>query len=305
MPWTSNFGPNLVLTGTGVGDTLVNESALSLDGSTINGGGLDPFPTNAFSSITINALGGADVVDLSDAAFDLLNNVTINGGSGADDLTGGAGADTINGGNQGDSLSGSGGDDEINGENGSDELFGDDGEDVLNGGSGRDTLEGGNGSDVLNGDGGGDVLSGGNGSDELNGGDGNDDLFGGAQRDILNGGRGNDDLTGGGGRDTYVFGDGTYDNVFDYDGDFNRIFGFHFRETIDFRPLDDVDTITIVKLNNSTALLTVEDDDSNSFDVRVNTNTAGLNRLLQDPTSIIDADAGVEIDTAVDVFIIV
>ena len=73
--------------------------------------------------------------------------VSINGGDGADVITGFAGnvADTINGGNGADTLNGQGGNDILNGDNGVD---------TINGGAGDDTITGGAGNDALNGNGG-------------------------------------------------------------------------------------------------------------------------------------------------------
>lgn len=92
-------------------------------------------------------------------------SVTVDGGAGADTITG-LGRDTLRGG---------------------------DGNDTVNGGSIGDTLEGGNGNDAL---------TGGAGNDALNGGRGSDTLTGGSENDTLNGGSGIDSFDGGSGFDT-------------------------------------------------------------------------------------------------------
>ena len=68
------------------------------------------------------------------------SNLTLNGNSGSNTLTGGAGNDHING---------RGGDDVLSGGAGNDEINGGAGNDILDGGSGSDELEGGSGNDTL------------------------------------------------------------------------------------------------------------------------------------------------------------
>ena len=68
------------------------------------------------------------------------SNLTLNGNSGSNTLTGGAGNDQING---------RGGDDVLSGGAGNDEINGGAGNDILDGGSGSDELEGGSGNDRL------------------------------------------------------------------------------------------------------------------------------------------------------------
>ena len=79
-------------------------------------------------------------------------------------------------------------------------------------------ISGGAGSEVLLGLGGNDVLTGGAGTDVLSGGDGVDVLRGGAGDDRLIGGAGSDVLTGDAGADTFVFDvlDGARDRVTDF-----------------------------------------------------------------------------------------
>jgi Ca2+-binding RTX toxin-like protein len=94
--------------------------------------------------ITINALGGDDVVSAS-SGLGALIAMTANGGTGADSLTGADGADLLNGGDDNDTLSGGAG---------NDRLVGDRGADTMNGGDGEDTTvwNNGDGSDVMNGE---------------------------------------------------------------------------------------------------------------------------------------------------------
>lgn len=74
--------------------------------------------------------------------------MTISGGDGDDELSGGQGNDTIDGGNGDDVIVGYGGDDRLDGGAGID---------VIDGSSGNDRIDGGPGVDKLNGDGEGDV----------------------------------------------------------------------------------------------------------------------------------------------------
>ncbi|WP_430230772.1 calcium-binding protein, partial [Nitrosomonas communis] len=129
-----------------------------------------------------------DAIEFSDGtSWDVatVKQKTLQGTSGADNLTGFASNDTIDG------LEGN---------------------DSLNGAAGNDTLLGGAGNDIL---------SGSDGNDVLEGSDGSDMLYGGAGDDTLRGGSGsNDSLTGDAGNDTYLFkiADGK-DTINNYDTD--------------------------------------------------------------------------------------
>lgn len=121
--------------------------------------------------------------EVSDSTYAQAREVVILGGSGDDELWGGAVKNTLSGGA------------------GRDRLFGADG---------ADTLDGGAGDDVLYGDwywfgGGADTLRGGDGRDLIFGEGGHDRLDGGAGDDRLDGGAGDDRIVGGGGIDTAVF----------------------------------------------------------------------------------------------------
>jgi Ca2+-binding RTX toxin-like protein len=83
----------------------------------------------AHDRLTINSLGGDDIVDALGLSKDGIQ-ITANGGDGNDRLTGSAGNDTLLGGN---------GDDTLLGRNGDDILVGGPGVDILDGGPGNDT----------------------------------------------------------------------------------------------------------------------------------------------------------------------
>jgi Ca2+-binding RTX toxin-like protein len=92
----------------------------------------------------VNGLGGSDSLTAS-AGVGARTLLSVDGGPGADTLSGSDGPDLILGGEDNDVLSGGGGDDRIVGDRGSD---------TMNGGAGDDTLvwNNGDGSDVANGD---------------------------------------------------------------------------------------------------------------------------------------------------------
>jgi hypothetical protein len=116
------------------------------------------------TTIVVDVSGGNDSVDASG-----LTEVTatINGGAGADTLTGSPLTDTLDGGPGADSLDGLAG------------------PDTLRGGPGNDFLEGKAGNDTLSGDDGDDDLAGGGGADVLSGGAGIDTALFGTGRAVL------------------------------------------------------------------------------------------------------------------------
>ena len=77
----------------------------------------------------------------------IADGIALNGGNGADSLTGTGGEDSLSGGNGADTLRGLDGHDLLFGGNGADQLFGGVGNDLLAGGNGDDTLAGGAGGD--------------------------------------------------------------------------------------------------------------------------------------------------------------
>ncbi|MCW2986534.1 MAG: Hemolysin-type calcium-binding region [Conexibacter sp.] len=162
----------------------------------------DDFADLTRSPVAVHAHGGAGDDALSASAHgDLLD-----GGPGADTLTGGLRADLVGGAAGDDYLSGHedvdllrGGDgaDEIQGGTGADDLGGDSGDDRLTGAADDDVVDGGDGDDVATGDGGEDRLVGAAGTDLLSGGAGRDQLAGGSGADALSGDAGDDVLDGG------------------------------------------------------------------------------------------------------------
>jgi Ca2+-binding RTX toxin-like protein len=114
--------------------------------------------------LTVNGLGGPDhFTPDPEAPTGLagLTSLTLNGGSAADRLVGGDGADQVNGGTGADTLGGGEGADQING--------GDE-NDIIEAGGGDDRIVGGTGEDVLRADAGDDAIvwNNGDGTDPVN-----------------------------------------------------------------------------------------------------------------------------------------
>lgn len=203
--YTGGFYSNGVLNGWMGDDTL--------SGASTNFGGENE-PQSNFTD-TINGGSGADVIS------GLGGNDSLVGSNGADQISAGdandtvqgdAGADLVSGGNGADSIVAGSGGDMVWGDAGNDTAYGGSGADVMLGGDGADRLYGGWGADKLSGGGQNDTLFGDTGYDRLYGDEGNDQLYGGAGSDYLYGGAGDDLLTGddslGGGFNFLSGGDG-------------------------------------------------------------------------------------------------
>ena len=174
-------------------------------------------------------------------------NQTLEGGAGDDTLAGGAGVgasatvEASVGGSVGEVEASVGAGVEATATVGDDTL---EAVDVtLKGGKGDDTLEGGAGDDTL---------KGGKGDDTLEGGAGDDYLKGGKGDDVLDGGAGDDTLIGGRGDDTFIqdFSEAGSDTI----TDFNPAF-----DTIDFRGLGGVDSISVSEVDGGTLISAGED----------------------------------------------
>jgi Ca2+-binding RTX toxin-like protein len=158
-----------------------------------------------------NTWSNGQVIYVTDLQFraQVLDNDSVDGGTGDDTILGGAGADTLAGGADNDSLDGGSGDDSLAGGDGSDVLDGGAGNDTLDGGIAADTLFGGDGADSLSGGDGADSIEGGIGDDTVLAGAGNDTVSGGAGNDLISGEGDADSLAGDAGNDTLSGGDGT------------------------------------------------------------------------------------------------
>jgi Ca2+-binding RTX toxin-like protein len=161
-------------------------------------------------------------------------------------------------------IRGTSGNDTLNGSSITDRIYGEAGNDTVNGDHGSDLLEGGAGSDSLYGGMGSDLLRGGLGSDTLNG----DwyQVLGWEGADTLDGGPGNDTLSGGLRNDTYLFGRGYgVDTISDYDttaGNSDKV------KLLDLNPIDLIfvnnSNNLNIQINNSSDLITVQNQNSNS-----------------------------------------
>lgn len=178
--------------------------------------------SSSVAAVTVNALGGDDLVTISSLSGVLPTVLVVNGGEGNDTLSangadigrvrlflnGENGNDTIIGSNGNDTINGGNGNDAVNGGAGSDSIVGAAGNDILAGGTDNDTISGGDGSDSVTGQAGDDSLDGGTGNDTLRGFEGNDTLQGQAGDDLLNGMDGDDSILGGVGKDQITGGAG-------------------------------------------------------------------------------------------------
>jgi hypothetical protein len=236
--FASVSGGRLTVTG---GSAEVNDLMITSQG----GGGDD----GGGSSIRVRETGpGADLshgtgchaVADNEVRCSSVDRITVNAGDGDDKVVNQTWEpSTLNGGRGADDLSGGGADDTIDGQEENDTLLGGFGDDDMRGGSGVDTVSysyawyrivadldgnaddgamGGHdrvGADVENLTGGksSDSLTGGSGPNVLNGADGNDTLLGGEGGDALVGGAGRDSLSGETGDDSLNSVDGVLDNV--------------------------------------------------------------------------------------------
>ena len=107
--------------------------------------GIEQIQRADLGAFNIRGTGSAQTWDFSGMTLD---NATIQGLGGNDDITGTSANDMIQGGNGADTLSGGSGADQLDGGAGNDTINGDAGSDTLDGGDGIDTLDGGEESDT-------------------------------------------------------------------------------------------------------------------------------------------------------------
>ena len=147
---------------------------------------------------------GDDTITAGEEDGVAVTSVVIEGGDGADLLTGG---------NDGITIRGDGGSDTIYGTPGIDFLYGGDGTDIIYaygasdqiwGDAGNDTIYADTGDDEVWAGAGNDVVEAGVGNDRVDAGDGSDIVYGSDGNDLLMGGNGDDQLNGHGGVDLLV-----------------------------------------------------------------------------------------------------
>ncbi|QOV90933.1 hypothetical protein [Humisphaera borealis] len=132
-------GGELTFYGTKKADKI--EVSRNADGLKFTLNGTNYQVNDAVTKVTILGLGGADAISVFDTAQYEVGDVTIDGGGGADKISGGNGDDHLYGG---------GGNDLVQGGNGADYVDGAAGNDRLTGGRGVDRLVGGSGKNVYN-----------------------------------------------------------------------------------------------------------------------------------------------------------
>ena len=169
---------------------------------------------------------------------------TIQGGAGADTVTGGGGQTYLRGGAGNDVINGGAGFDDANGNIGNDTIHGNGGDDWSVGGKDNDQLFGDAGADVVWGNLGNDTCDGGDGADQVRGGQGNDSVSGGAGNDYVSGDRGDDTISGGAGADLFH---GSQDAGID------RVLDFHQSEG-DRVMLDPGTTYTVSQVGSDTVI---------------------------------------------------
>lgn len=129
----------------------------------------------------------------------------------------------------------------IVGGTGNDQLSGGANDDAIFGVSGSNTLDGGIGNDVLTGGSDDDASFGGDGDDEIKSGSGNDILHGGAGADVLEGGAGDDVYVDGEGADMLTDYQKTADKfIFVADGEVDVVKGFDAEDLIYFETLNGI-----------------------------------------------------------------
>lgn len=174
--WNEGDGSDTISGGAGT-DTLVAESGNNNDVFTLTDtGGLVLARTGSAAfqltlqqveTIDLWSQGGDDRLTVGDLSGTTVTQVHFHGGTG-DDRVSATNSSTplvAEGENGNDTLIGGSGSDQLQGGAGNDVLRGNNGNDWLVGGAGNDTLTGGNGRDVLEGGTGNDQLTGGNGRD--------------------------------------------------------------------------------------------------------------------------------------------
>jgi Ca2+-binding RTX toxin-like protein len=185
---------------------LVNSNTISIDGSGIQGAftvDLNAQP----AGVSIQGGAGADVITGRNGSSTLVGNAgndTLNGLAGSDSLDGGLGDDDIFAAGGNNNIVGGLGDDFIRATNGDDSASGNEGDDNINLSGGNNTATGGAGNDVIGTDAGNDTISGGLGDDGIISGDGNDTVAGDEGNDVIDFGGGLDDVSGGVGDDRLI-----------------------------------------------------------------------------------------------------
>ncbi len=193
---------NVSSTGTTIVAVAFGEIAVKANGDytfTVTDPNNTPTTSQNFDVVITDSSG---LTDTTKFQFNIVG-VDLQGTDGRDTINGSSADDIIRGNDGDDNLSGRQGNDTIYGGKGNDDILGDNGENATYGGD--DKLYGGAGKDYIFGGKGNDYIDGGSEYDVLYGGDGNDIIKGGSGDDAIIGQKGNDTLYGGSGEDTFWF----------------------------------------------------------------------------------------------------
>lgn len=172
----------LIVNGGGGNDTIIlgigdNSVASGDDGNDIITAGTHD--TETATGVILNGGEGADVLT------GVKTGIEIHGDGGADKIYGTGEVDELYGGEGADVIYAYGGDDLIFGEGGNDDIYADSGDDTIEGGDGNDDIEAGIGNDRINAGSGADIVYGSDGHDLIAGGPGDDKLYGHGGVDLL------------------------------------------------------------------------------------------------------------------------
>jgi Ca2+-binding RTX toxin-like protein len=186
-----------------VGRTLADISLSNVGPTAPTNGSQAPPPIGGGGGGGGGAVGTNIPTDGPDHLTASASQTAIDGGSGADTISGAPVDDYLRGGDGDDSIAGGAAFDDINGNKGADTIDGGSGgSDWLVGGQGDDNITAHTGGNILYGNLGNDTLHSGNGADIVRGGQGDDVIFAGSGNQFLSGDRGDDTITAGAGNDT-------------------------------------------------------------------------------------------------------
>ncbi len=173
--------------------------------ATITGGaGNDTILLGVGITSTAKGEDGDDIITAGSDDVLIATGVIIEGGNGADLLTGVKTAITIKGDGGSDKIYGTPGNDTLEGGDGADLIYAYGGDDIIKGEAGNDTIYADSGADTVEGGDGNDLVEGGLGNNRIHGGSGSDRLYGGSDHDLIVGGTGDDEMYGYGGVDLLV-----------------------------------------------------------------------------------------------------
>lgn len=208
--YTQTFGPDngfvfsSIKADLGEGNDYIDFTGV-LTAVTVNGGaGNDTIILGLGPLSVARGDDGDDTITAGGEDGIAVTGVTLEGGNGADLLTGRNDAITIRGDGGSDTIYGTAGDDMLYGGDGADIIYAYGGNDSIWGDAGNDTIYADAGDDTVEAGDGNDVVEAGTGNDRVSGGSGSDLLYGSEGNDLIAGGTGDDQIYGHGGVDLLV-----------------------------------------------------------------------------------------------------